>query len=87
MPLFRDRPPLPDEPIWRWILIVLIASTVAATLLAFAAESLWQQPDLARVAGWSAIVTAALYLFFRWLGAREAAKRAAGSTAERGDGD
>lgn len=85
MPLYRDRPPLPEEPIWRWILAVLLASTVLATLLALAADSLWGQPLLAEVAGWSAIVTAALYLFFRWLGAREAAKRAGGAGDHSGD--
>lgn len=84
MPLYRDRPPLPEEPIWRWILIVLLAATILATLLAFAADSLWQRPLLAEAAGWSAIVTAAAYLFFRWLGAREAARRADGERG--GDG-
>lgn len=79
MPLYRERPPLPEEPIWRWILIVLLAGTVLATLLALAADGLWRRPALASAAGWAAIVTAALYLFFRWLGAREAAKRAGGT--------
>lgn len=87
MPLYRETPPLPDEPIWRWILLTLVAATVAATLIAVAANHVWQRPALASVAGWSAIATAALYLFFRWLGRREAERQAArrAEQLERGD--
>jgi len=83
MPLYRETPPLPDEPLWRWILYVLVGSTVLATLISIGAHYAWNQPVLAEVAGWSAIVTAGMYLVFRRLGAREMAKR---GRAERGDG-
>lgn len=75
MPVFRQTPPLPDEPIWRWILIVLLVSTTVSVLLMLGATYAWRDPVLADVAGWSALVTAGLYLFFRWLGAREARRR------------
>ncbi len=86
MPLYRQTPPLPDEPIFRWILYVLVGSTVMATFIAIGADYAWGQPLLARVAGWSAITTGLLYLVFRWLGAREAAKRA-GAAPPPGDED
>ena len=86
MPLFRQTPPLPDEPVFRWILYVLVGSTVVATFIAIGADQAWGLPVLSRVAGWSAIVTAGLYLVFRWLGAREMAKRSARGAA-RQDGD
>lgn len=77
MPFYRrETPPLPDEPLWRWILYALVGSTVIAAFIAFAAHYTWQQPVLAEVAGWSAILTALLYLVFRRLGAREMEKRA-----------
>jgi len=86
MPFYRrETPPLPDEPIWRWILYVLVAATVAATFLAIGAHYAWNNPVLAEVAGWSAIATAVLYLVFRRLGAREMAKRAATERAPAGD--
>lgn len=82
MPFYRrETPPLPDEPIWRWILYVLVGSTVAAVLVAFAAHYRWNEPVLAEVAGWSAILTAVLYLVFRRLGAREMARRARQETS------
>ena len=86
MPLFRQTPPLPDEPIFRWILYVLVGSTVVATFIAIGADQAWGLPVLARVAGWSAIVTGLLYLVFRWLGAREMTRRAA-REATRQDSD
>jgi hypothetical protein len=78
MPFYRQSPPLPQEPIWRWILGVLAFSTVAAVLIAILAGERWGNPALSSVAGWSAIVTGVLYIFFRWLGAREARRRAEG---------
>jgi hypothetical protein len=78
MPLYRQTPPLPQEPIWRWILGVLAFSTVAAVLLSIVAGQSWNNPTLSAVAGWSAVVTGLLYLFFRWLGAREARRQAGG---------
>ncbi len=83
MPLYRNAQPFPDEPIWRWILMVLFAATLVATVLTFAAEPLWGNAALADAAGWSAITTAAAYLFFRWLGAREASRQAAREDQEQ----
>ncbi len=74
MPLFRNAQPLPDEPILRWILIVLAFSTIAAALLLVAAHYLWKNEALAEVAGWSAVVTGLIYFFFRWWGGRAAAR-------------
>ena len=33
--LARTAPPLPDEPLWRWILYALVGSTVIAAFIAF----------------------------------------------------
>jgi len=77
MPLYRNTPPLPKDPIWRWILGVLAFSTFGAVLLSILAGERWGNPTLSAVAGWSAVITGLLYLFFRWLGAREARRRAA----------
>jgi hypothetical protein len=86
MPFYRrETPPLPDEPLWRWILYLLVGSTVVATLIAVAAHYAWNRPVLAEVAGWSAIVTAGLYLVFRRLGAREMEKRARAERTRQGD--
>jgi hypothetical protein len=86
MPLYRNSPPLPEEPIWRWILGVLAVSTAAAALIAIAAGQAWNKPVLSSVAGWSAVTTGVLYLFFRWLGLREARRRA-GEKGGGGSGD
>lgn len=86
MPLLRETPPFPDEPIWRWILIVLVASTTASVLIMLGATYLWDNPLLADVAGWSALMTAGFYLFFRWLGAREARRRREREGREREGG-
>lgn len=66
MPLFRDRPPLPSDPIYRAILMVLVVSIVAATLVSLVLQE--SHPDLSRTAGWAALVFVALYLFFRTMG-------------------
>ena len=49
MPLYRETPPLPDEPLWRWILYVLVGSTVLMSSIAYSFQSYFQyQVDEAR---------------------------------------
>ena len=73
MPLYRDRPPLPSDPLYRAILLVLVGSAVVATALSIALQASHQ--ELSRVAGWAALVFAGLYLFFRFMGPRWAKRR------------
>lgn len=68
MPLFRDRPPLPRDPIYRAILWVLVGSAAGATLLSLGLQA--SDPGLSRTAGWAALIFAGLYLFFRFMGPR-----------------
>lgn len=74
----REPPPLPKSGIFRTILWVLAASTLASVLVAIAAETLWERPALNRFGAGAALICGALYLFFRFLGAREAKRREEG---------
>ncbi len=76
MPLFRNTPPLPQDGIYRTILLVLVIDIVAGALLAVAGESLFQRPELSTLGTALALIGAALYVFFRLLGARQAKREA-----------
>jgi len=78
----HDSPPLPDERIYRTILLVLVASLLIGAFCALAGELLWHNPALSQAGTWLVIASGAAYAFFRVLGAREARKRAA-ERAER----
>jgi hypothetical protein len=82
VPLFRNTPPLPQDGIYRTILMVLVIDIVAGALLAVAGESLFQRPALSDLGTALALIGAALYVFFRFLGARQA-KREAGEDEGR----
>lgn len=87
MPLFRNTPPLPQDGIYRTILLVLVVDIVAGTLLALAGDSLFQRPALSTLGTALALIGAALYVFFRFLGARQAKREAEeneGRDADRG---
>ena len=63
--------PLPESGIYRTILFLLVADVVAGVLIALAGELLWQDPAIRLFGSVLALVGAALYAFFRWLGARQ----------------
>lgn len=69
-------PGIPDDGIFRSILIVLAISTVAGVVLGLAAESVFHSEALGRAAAGLAVVSAVLYFFFRFLGWRETRRRA-----------
>jgi len=73
----RESPPLPDERIYRTILMVLVASLLIGAFCALAGELLWHNPALGQAGTWLVIASGAAYAFFRMLGVREARKRAA----------
>ena len=82
-------PPPPDplqDGLYRAILMVLVASICFGALLTIGAETLWQIPGLSRFGAGVVLVCGAIYGVFRWLGWREARKRAAGRAgSDRGD--
>lgn len=85
----RDRAPLPDEGIYRTILWVLVGTVVAGAVLSIAGETVLNNPGLSRLGAGIALVGGAIYAFFRWLGRREARRRAAGGAGadEPGEDD
>lgn len=83
----RDRPNLPEEGIYRAILLVMVATVVLGVLLAIAGETLWHDPAIGRLGAAMALIGAAIYAFFRWLGIREARRRAEGGRGDGGPAD
>ena len=67
----------PNESIYRAILIVLVVSLLAGVVIALVGEYRLHSAPVSRAGAWLAIVSGAIYVFFRWLGRREARRRAA----------
>ncbi len=72
----RGTPPPPDDGIYRAILVVLVLSVVAGAAITLAGQFVWQRADIGELGAWIALVSGAIYLVFRCLGAREARRRA-----------
>lgn len=70
-------PPLPDDGIYRAILVVLVISVLGGVIVALAGEFVLGSKAIGRAGGWLAVVSGAIYFVFRWLGRREARKREA----------
>ncbi|GAB5469264.1 MAG: hypothetical protein Kilf2KO_22940 [Rhodospirillales bacterium] len=70
MPLFRETPAFPKDPLFRAVLGVLVISALAAMLISLLAEYQWNQPVVAEVAGYAALLSLLAYLAVRWLGIR-----------------
>ena len=62
--------------IYRTILWVLVIDVMIGAVLTITGESLFGSPALSQVGFGLAIVGAVLYFFFRWLGAKQAKRRA-----------
>ena len=77
------RASLPDESIYRAILIVLVVSLLAGVAIALVGEYMLHSEPVSRAGAWLAIVSGAIYFFFRWFGRRETRRRA----ADRESGD
>lgn len=87
VPLFRNTPPLPQDGIYRTILLVLVVDIVAGAILAVAGDSLLQSPALSTLGTALALIGAALYVFFRFLGARQARREMETSESRHNEKD
>ncbi len=67
----------PDsDPVYRAVLIVLVASVMAGALLAVAGEYHFDSPAMRQVGVGATVVSGAIYFLFRWLGKRARRRRA-----------
>jgi threonine/homoserine efflux transporter RhtA len=82
----RETPPLPQDGIYRAILMVLVLSVLAGAALALLGELVWQREDMSETGTWIALVSGGLYVVFRFLGAREARRREEDRAGGAGDG-
>ena len=83
-------PPLPDDGIYRAILVVLVISLVIGAAMSLAGELVWHNEAISQTGGWIAVISGVIYFVFRWLGRREAkrqAERQASRPGNDGEGD
>jgi hypothetical protein len=78
------RASLPNESIYRAILIVLGVSLLAGVAIALVGEYMLHSEPVSQAGAWLAIVSGAIFFFFRWLGRRET-RRGAAEREERRD--
>jgi len=69
-------PLLPDDGIYRAILVVLVLSVVLGAVMSLAGKLVWHSEAISQIGGWIVVVCGVLYFVFRWLGRREAARQA-----------
>lgn len=91
MPAMADHrpphlPPLPDDGLYRAILMVLVVSVMVGAVVALAGELVWHDKGIAHAGAWMALICGGLYFVFRLLGKREMRRRAAREDRER-DGE
>jgi hypothetical protein len=67
---------LPQESIYRAILIVLVISLLAGVAVTLVGEYMLHSEPVSQAGAWLAVVSGAIYFFFRWLGRRERRRRA-----------
>lgn len=79
-------PPLPDDGIYRAILVVLVISLMIGAAMSLAGELVWHNEAISQTGGWIAVISGAAYFVFRWLGRREAKRRAQRPADRHGDG-
>jgi hypothetical protein len=73
-----NKGPFPDDGIYRVILWAMVLTVMAGAVLAILGETVFHDDGVIRVGAGVAFVGAAIYAFFRWLGAREAQKGESG---------
>ena len=71
----KNNVPLPNDGIYRSILWVLVLTVVAGAALAIIGETLLHDQAVVELGAWIAVVGGAIYVFFRWLGARAARRQ------------
>ncbi len=81
-----DRPPpLPQDGIFRSILLVLVISVVLGAAVALVGELVYHDEAISRAGAWLAVLSGVVYLFFRILGRREARRQARRQSDRRRD--
>ena len=68
-------PALPDDRLYRAILLVLLISLLAGVGVVLAGKVVLRSEAAAAAGAWLAMVSGVVYFFFRWLGRREARRR------------
>ena len=68
-------PPVPQDGIYRAILMVLVASVLLGGAVALAGELVYKDQVIAHTGAWMALICGGLYFFFRLLGRREMRRR------------
>ena len=71
----RRTPPLPDDGIYRAILLVMVASVVIGAIVALIGEAVLHDETVSNTGAGIALVSGVVYFFFRWLERRETARR------------
>ncbi len=72
----RNSPSLPGDGIYRAILLVLTLSFCTGAIAVLVGRLVLYNEAVSEAGLWLAIVSAGIYAFFRWLGVREARRRA-----------
>ncbi len=80
-------PALPDDRLYRAILLVLLISLLAGVGTAVAGQVILRSAAAAAAGAWLAVVSGIVYCFFRWLGRREARRRLADQDARKRGGE
>ena len=81
----NDEDQRPNDGVYRAILWALVLTVMAGAVFAIVGETVLRDPVMVRVGTGAALAAGAIYVFFRRLGARRAAKGEAGrSDAGRG---
>ena len=74
--MLGDRDKLPDDGIYRAILWAMVLTVMVGAVFAILGENVLHDPVLVRVGAGVALVGAAVYAFFRRLGAKESKRPA-----------
>jgi len=70
MPLFRNSPTFPRDPLFRAVLMACVVGALLSLGIALLAEHRWNEPVLAEVASISALICLFGYVGIRVLGMR-----------------
>ncbi len=77
---------MPQDGIYRAILWALVLSVMAGAIFAILGETVAQSQVMVRVGAGVALVSGAIYAFFRWLGTKESKRREASDGKDDSEG-
>ena len=83
----RPSAPLPDDGIYRAILMVLVASVIVGAGIALLGELVWLDKAVSHAGAWMVMICGGLYFVFRYLGRREMQRRDQRARDENGGDD